>query len=105
PAVRERAGRTLAAQGRESVAALGRVLREAKDLAARQHAAWALAAIPDAAALPPLRQALRDDSADLAATAARALGRRGDRAAAAGPARPPEAPAPRRPPAPPPAPA
>jgi putative membrane-bound dehydrogenase-like protein len=79
PAVRDRAEQTLAARGKSVVDSLAAVLRGKNSSIARQHAIWALAAIDDALALEPLREALADGDAEVLVPAARALAIRGDR--------------------------
>ncbi|MBI2947151.1 MAG: HEAT repeat domain-containing protein [Verrucomicrobia bacterium] len=56
--------------------------RIAEATQAKLHALWALAAIPDSAALLPLRQALTNREPDLVCVAAQALGLRVDRESA-----------------------
>src|SRR5262245_15964778 len=60
PPVRERAVRALSARGARAIAPLGDLLRDTSDATARGEAVWALAAIAESAALPPLRRALAD---------------------------------------------
>jgi putative membrane-bound dehydrogenase-like protein len=80
PTVRERAGRTLSDRGAGAIEALGRIL-ERSGADARVLAVWALSAIPDPAALSPLRRALSDPEVEVACSAARALTGRADRGA------------------------
>jgi putative heme-binding domain-containing protein len=82
PAVRDRAGQVLVSRGKKAVTPLTALLENSTDVAVKQRGLWALGAIPDASALPPLRKALLAADADLAATAARCLALRKDRRAA-----------------------
>jgi putative membrane-bound dehydrogenase-like protein len=79
PAVRDLAQRESQERGKVSIAALTRLLDEAAPFFAREHAVWALASIPDPAALPPLRRLLGSAEPELVSLAARALLRREDR--------------------------
>jgi putative membrane-bound dehydrogenase-like protein len=78
PLVRERAGRELTGRGIAAVVTLGGILR-GPDTVGKVEAVWALAAIPDPAALTPLRSALADADQEVASAAARGLARRADR--------------------------
>jgi putative membrane-bound dehydrogenase-like protein len=82
PAVRDRARLELIARGPAAVAPLGSVLNSSASIHVKQRAVWVLSAIPDKEALIPLRLALTAPSADVVATAARALGMRRDKTAA-----------------------
>src|SRR5262249_20420273 len=82
PVVRDRAQYTLTKLGKMAVPVLAEFLEKSPDLLARQHALWALAGIDGSSALPPLRKALRDESIDLAITAARCLALKKDRPSA-----------------------
>jgi putative membrane-bound dehydrogenase-like protein len=82
PMVRDRARLALAAGGRLAVPALAALLDSpAAPSASKQRALWALAAMRDKAALPPLRKALRVADPAVAAVAARGLARQGDQKA------------------------
>src|SRR5262249_29667758 len=78
PVVRERAQRQLSARGGEAIAELTALLKEPRLVRSRLHAVWALADINDDEALRPLNRLVIDwdESVELRAAAARALGLR-----------------------------
>jgi glucose/arabinose dehydrogenase len=81
PVVRDRAQRVLSARGKPAIAPMVALLEGPAAPRTKQLALWALSAIAEDAALPPLRRALRAAD-DLAITAARTLALRRDRSAA-----------------------
>jgi putative membrane-bound dehydrogenase-like protein len=74
PAVRDRAERALAAIGKEAIPQLKKFLDTKAPVMVRQHAIWALAAIPEHEALLPLCVTLVDSDAGVVVPAARSLG-------------------------------
>ncbi len=81
-AVRERAAIALGRYGEKAVAPLATMLRSNAGPPAKQHAVWALAAIPYPSAVAPLAEVLSGKDADLAALAARAISRRDEKGVA-----------------------
>jgi len=82
PVVRDKAQRALEQRGVTAVDALKSFVATRVDVEAKQRAIWTLAAIPGERSLKQLRAALHDADSGVAATAARALGRREDKQAA-----------------------
>ena len=82
PAVRRKAREELALRGSSAVPPVARALQATTDVEVAQRLLWTLASVPDEPAGTLLRSALDEQSDDLVAAAARALGSRRDRAAA-----------------------
>ncbi|HYT89980.1 MAG TPA: PVC-type heme-binding CxxCH protein [Gemmataceae bacterium] len=81
PVVRDRGQRTLGARGAAALDALGSVLADG-GVGAKQHALWALVAIPAPTSRPLLLRGLQDAEPDVTATAARVLALQADKSAA-----------------------
>jgi putative membrane-bound dehydrogenase-like protein len=78
PAVQDRARLTLVGHGKSAVPVLAAALSEKVALTVKQQAVWALAAILDDSALPPLRKSLGTNDPEIVIPSARALAARAD---------------------------